>query len=380
MKKKNFKIMVVDDSKFMRMLLEKILKDEGYNVKSYELAIQAKEDLDNFKPDLVLSDFMMPEMNGYEFCEIVKKKEKRDVKFILVTSVTDVENKVKCFEVGADDYITKPFNSKEVIARVSTHLRIKTLTDELQKALEKIDKELEIVRKIQLSFVPEQFPEVNNLKFSAYYNILNKTGGDYLDVIELNDEKISIIVADVEGHGIYSTVFMAIIKTILNTDLRKIFNPSESLNTLNNDILSLTTETKFATVFYGIIDKSEKIFQFSNAGHPFPLILNKETGEVKELESKRGFPVGLFPSTKDTYPVESLKLNKGNRVFVYTDGIIEAKDKKGNLFGENRLIEIIKKTKDYSIEEAKDKIIGEVNEFSENSINDDVTLLIFEVE
>ena len=208
---------------------------------------------------------------------------------------------------------------------------------------------------------------------------MNKTGGDYLDVIKLNDNKVSIIVADVEGHGVYSTVFMAIIKTILNTDLKKIFNPSESLNTLNNDILSLTTETKFATVFYGIIDKSEKILEFSNAGHPFPLILNKSTGEVKELESKRGFPVGLFPSTKDTYPVESLKLDKGNRVFVYTDGIIEAKDKSGNLFGENRLIEIIKKTKDLSIEKAKNEIINEVNRFSENKINDDITLLIFEV-
>ncbi len=379
MENKDFKIMVVDDSKFMRMLLESILKKEGYSVKSYESAIEAKNDIDNFKPDIILSDFMMPEMNGFEFCEIVKKQEKKDVKFILVTSITDVDNKVKCFEVGADDYITKPFNSQEVIARIATHLRIKILTDELQKALDKINKELEIVRKIQLSFVPAEFPKIENINFSAYYNIMNKTGGDYLDIISLDDDNVSIIVADVEGHGIYSTVFMAIIKTILNVGLKKIYLPGKSLNNLNNHILSLTTETKFATVFYGIINKKDKILKFANAGHPFPLILNKKSGEVKELESKRGFPVGLFPSTDEAYPEKQLLLEPGLRIFVFTDGIIEAKNKNGELFKEERLIELIKKTKDLPIEEAKNTIIEEVNNFSENKINDDITLLGFEV-
>ncbi len=119
MDKKKFKIMVVDDSKFMRMLFERILKEEGYEVKSYELATHARQEIDDFSPDMILSDFMMPEMNGYEFCELVKKKEKRDVKFILVTSVTDVNNKVKCFEVGADDYLKKPFALKELLHRIN---------------------------------------------------------------------------------------------------------------------------------------------------------------------------------------------------------------------------------------------------------------------
>ncbi len=379
MENKDFKIMIVDDSKFMRLLLEGILKKEGYTVKSYELAIEAKKDIDTFKPDIILSDFMMPEMNGYEFCELVKKKEKLDVKFILITSITDVDNKVKCFEVGADDYITKPFNSQEVIARVATHLRIKILKDELKKALDKLNNELEVVRRIQLSFVPEKFPEIDNINFSAYYNIMNKTGGDYLDIIELNDENVAIIVADVEGHGIYSTVFMAIIKTILNVGLRNIFKPSESLNLLNNYILSLTTETKFATVFYGIINKKTKNLKYANAGHPFPIILNKKNGEIKKLESKRGFPVGLFPSKEDTYLDGSFDLEPGNRIFVFTDGIIEAKDKNGNFYREERLIDMIIKTKDLPIEEAKNKIIENVVQFSQNNLNDDVTLLGFEV-
>ena len=380
MENKDYKIMVVDDSKFMRLLLESILKKEGFTVKSYELAIHAKEDIDEFKPHMILSDFMMPEMNGFEFCEIVKKEEKRDIKFILITSVTDVDNKVKCFEAGADDYITKPFNAQEVLARVKTHLRIKMLTDELQKALNKINSELEIVRKIQLSFVPENFPEIENINFTAYYNIMNKTGGDYLDIVEINEDKLSMIVADVEGHGVYSTVFMAIIKTILNTDLKKIYNPGEGLNTLNNDILSLTTETKFATVFYGMIDKKERCLEYANAGHPFPFIINREKGEIEELESKRGFPVGLFPSNPNTYPVAKVNLNKGDRIFIFTDGIIESKNREKELFGEERLKKIIKETLNLPLNEAKNKIIEEVYNYSENIINDDITLLGIEVE
>ncbi len=379
MKKENYKIMVVDDSKFMRTILEGVLKREGYSVKSYESAVEAYKDIDNFNPHLILSDFLMDEMNGYEFCEIVKKEENRDIKFILVTSVTDVDNKVKCFKVGADDYITKPFNAEEVLARVATHLRIKNLTDELQIALDRINRELEIVRKIQLSFVPQDFPKYENIRFSGYYNIMNKTGGDYLDFLNIDDKNIGVIVADVEGHGVYSTVFMAIIKTILHTDLKNKYSPSEALNILNNDILSLTSETKFATVFYGIINIEKLNLKFSNAGHSFPIVLNKETGEVSFLECKRGFPVGLFPSKEDTYITETKELKKGERYFIFTDGIVEAKNSKNELFSEERLINIIKATSSYDIDKAKELIINNVIEFSENNLNDDVTLLIFEV-
>jgi len=376
---KNFKIMIVDDSKFMRMLLEDILKKEGYTVKSYERALIAKDDLDKFSPHLILSDFLMPEMNGYEFCEYVKKEKKYDVKFILVTSVTDVDNKVKCFEVGADDYITKPFNAKEVIARVATHLKIKILTDRLQNALERINKDLEIVRFIQLSLVPEKFPQFENLKFTYYYNIMHKTGGDYLDYLILNDSKLGVIVADVEGHGIYSTVFMAIIKTIVNTDLKKIIDTSDALTLLNNDILSLTKETKFATVFYGIIDIENLVLSYSNAGHHEPVLINRKNGEISLLKCKKGFPVGLFKANSDTYGSNKINLKKGDRIFIFTDGILEAKNDNGELFGEKRFLELVKNTKDLNSEDAKELILERINEFANKNLDDDITLLIIDV-
>ncbi len=381
MGKETFKIMIVDDSKFTRMVLENILKNAGYSVKCYESALKAKEDIDNYKPHLILSDFMMPEMNGYEFCEFVKKKQKRDdIKFILVTSIAEVENKVKCFEVGADDYITKPFNAQEVIARVATHLRIKSLTDELQEALNKINKDLEIVRKIQLSLVPESFPSFENIKFSQYYNIKNKTGGDYLDFVNIDDNNIGVIVVDVEGHGIYSTVFMAIIKTIVTTKFPEILDPSEALCILNNKILSLTKETKFATIFYGIINIKEMKITYANAGHHEPVIFNKNNGDIDLLKCKKGFPVGLFPTDVENYGKGVKDLKKGDRIAIFTDGILEAKNPKNELFGKDRLFNLIKETKDLKIDDAKDLIINKVIEFSEDNIDDDVTLLLIEVE
>ncbi len=375
-----YKIMVVDDSKFITAVLASTLKKAGYEVKAYYDAKSAIKDLDEFKPHLILSDYMMPGMTGFQFCKLVKENDATNhIKFILITSVDEVESKVECFDVGADDYITKPFENKEILARVKTHLSIKQLQDDLSEALEKIERELEIVGSIQKNLLPSKLPEFSNLKFSSYYNTYSKSGGDYFDFIKIDDKHLGVLIVDVSGHGTSSTVIMAMLKILITKLLNNISNPAEVLNRLNDLILEMLNIDKFATIFYGIIETDTYNFQYSNAAHPEPIVVNKVTKELTTLSGKKGLPVGILPFATGTYYNTNTIFQKGDRVILYTDGIVENKDTNKNLYGEKRFIDIVMDTIDLDLDEAKDKIIENVLNFSNNIFYDDITMVMFDV-
>jgi serine phosphatase RsbU (regulator of sigma subunit) len=375
-----YKIMVVDDSKFITAVLSSILKKAGYEVKVFYEAKSAISEVDSFKPHLILSDYMMPDVSGLEFCKIIKKNNSTNhIKFILITSLDDVDSKVDCFNVGADDYITKPFNNKEILARVKTHLSIKRLQDDLSKALDKIEKELEVVGKIQQNLLPSDNPCFNNLIFDSYYNTYSKSGGDYFDFIKIDENRIGILIGDVSGHGTSSTVIMTMLKILITKLLNNLKDPAEVLNRLNDLILEMLNIDKFATIFYGIIDINSLDLIYSNAAHPEPIVVNKITKTLSKLSGKKGLPVGILPFATGSYVNTTISFQKGDRVFLYTDGITENKDENSNLYDEYRFVDIIMQTINLELTEAKNKIIENVLDFSNNTFHDDITLVMFDV-
>ena len=374
------RLMVVDDSKFMAMVLANLLKKNGYNVKYYLSASDALKDLEDFSPHMILSDYMMPDIDGFEFCRIIKNNEKtKDIKFILITALDSVDAKVKCFDVGADDYIVKPFNNQEVLARVKTHISIKQLQDDLKDALDTINKELDIVGKIQKSLLPKQNPQVDNIFFETYYNTYSKSGGDYFDFIDIDENHLGILIVDVSGHGTSSTVIMAILKVLFTKIFHSEPSPANVLNQLNDEMLNLMKIDKFATVFYGVLNKNTMELTYSNAAHPAPLIVKKTDKTFREINWINGMPVGILPFATGSYKNGSFTLNLGERVVLYTDGIIEARKESKNIFGEKRFKDLILDTINLNLKEAKDKIIDEVLTFAGNQFNDDITLLMFDI-
>ena len=373
-------IFVVDDSKFIAQVLANYLKKNEFNVHVFYDAKSAIENIEKLKPEIILSDYMMPEIDGFKFCEITKSNPAtKDIKFILITSVNDVESKVKCFEVGADDYITKPFENKEVLARVQTHLSIKILQDSLKNALSKIERELEVVGNIQQNLLPLTLPDYPNVKFETYYNTFSKSGGDYFDFIPIDNVHEGILIVDVSGHGTSATVIMSMLKVFFTKVLNKIKNPSQVLATLNELILEMLNIDKFATVFYGILNKETLEFTFANAAHPEPIIVNKKKREISSLVAKRGLPVGILPNATDSYENSNIVFNKDTRVLLYTDGIIEAKAENGELFGFDRFNELILETLDLELRDAKDKIINELLNYTSNNFDDDITMVMFDL-
>src|SRR5271155_5125291 len=191
-------ILLVDDEPANIQIVNSILKDTyktriaTSGAKALELANQVPV------PDLILLDVMMPEINGYEVCSQLKLVDRtRDIPVIFLTGQTDIDDETKGFEVGAVDYIHKPFSPAVVQARVRTHLVLRGIREELVSQLQTIQCEMDTARQIQLSILPREIPAIRGLDIAARYLPMTAVAGDFYDFIPIDDHRIGILVADV---------------------------------------------------------------------------------------------------------------------------------------------------------------------------------------
>ncbi|WP_353065849.1 response regulator [Tunturibacter psychrotolerans] len=194
-------VLVVDDAPANIQIVNSILKDL-YKIR---IATNGSKALELVKvmplPDLILLDVVMPEMDGYEVCTRLKlDPETRDIPVIFLTGQTEVEDETKGFEVGAVDYIHKPFSPAVVKARVQTHLALRGIREQLAQQLRDIQKELETARQIQLSILPSTVPKIASLDIAARYVPMTSVAGDFYDFIVVDEEHLGVLVADVSGH------------------------------------------------------------------------------------------------------------------------------------------------------------------------------------
>ena len=209
-------VLVVDDAPANIQIVNSILKD----IYKIRIAPSGAKALELVKvtppPDLVLLDVMMPEMDGYEVCTRLKlDPETKDIPVIFLTGQTEVEDETKGFDVGAVDYIHKPFSPAVVKARVQTHLVLRGTREQLAQQLLTIQKELETARQIQLSILPSVVPKMEGLDIAARYIPMTSVAGDFYDFIVLDEKHIGILVADVSGHGMPAALIASMLKIAL---------------------------------------------------------------------------------------------------------------------------------------------------------------------
>ena len=196
------RILLVDDNPTNLQVLFQTLEGRGYNLlvaKDGETAIPiVKKAL----PELILLDIMMPGIDGYEVCRRLKNDPTtKEIPIIFLSALGETKDKVRGLDLGAVDYISKPFQAEEVIARVNTHITIYRLRREVQAQKDALERELEVVAEVQYDLLPKRLPEIKGMKLSAYYKTSRYAGGDYYDIIELPDERWGFMVADAEGHS-----------------------------------------------------------------------------------------------------------------------------------------------------------------------------------
>ena len=370
-------ILIVDDTPVNLRLLSQMLTEQGYQARPAPDGPLALAAARAEPPDLILLDVRMPEMNGYEVCEHLKADAKtRDIPIIFISALAETQDKVRAFTAGGVDYVTKPFQVEEVLARVETHLALRRLQKKLQDANRKMEQELSLAGEVQTSFLPHELPAIPGWQLSVTLKPARETSGDYYDVNLLPNGRLGMLVADVVEKGVGAALYMALSWTLIRTYAAEYpTQPELVLGAVNRRILGDTDANQFVTVFYGILDPVTGTLVYCNAGHCPPYLMNVQNGKgVREL-IRTGIPLGILEDK--TWGQKVVKLAPGDVLVFYTDGITEAQNEQGMFFGEDRLLESMRTNLGRSAQDIRDAIVADVQRFVGDTPQvDDIALMV----
>jgi|SRR5450755_2460416 sigma-B regulation protein RsbU (phosphoserine phosphatase) len=369
-------ILIVDDTPINVGVISGALKDT-YKTKvatngEKALAIASGDD----KPDLILLDVMMPGMDGYEVCRRLKADPNtQNIPVIFLTGQTGTEDETKGFEVGAVDYVHKPFSEAVVKARVRTHLMLREAHEQIARQLIEINIELEMARQIQLSILPRDTPKLPGLDIVARYLPMTSVAGDFYDFIIIDEKHVGVLVADVSGHGLPSALIASMIQVALTAQVGHASDPAKVLSGLNRALCG-KFEHNFVTAAYVYVDMEKKMMTYGGAGHPPLLFWSKSAGKVnKALEN--GLILGMFDEA--TYASLQLPIDAGDRIVLYTDGIPETKSASEEEFGTARFVEFMEANNSLVVDQFADGLLDELSRWSGQprgqGQQDDITVL-----
>ena len=276
--------------------------------------------------------------------------------------------------------------SSDVTKLVCAQQEATNLAEQLQAKNETYEEEVHLAREIQQALTGKGFPNIGNernfTRFSARYIPISGLAGDFFEVIQVDKDRVGVLICDVMGHGVRSALIVAMLRGLLEKQRSQAADPSAFLHGLNDGlaaILERAGATMFATAFYGVIDLSAGTFTYSCAGHPGPMI--DGPGGVRQIaadRSQKGPGLGLIRGS--VYPTNTLPLTEIRRIILFTDGVLEAENQQGEPFFETRLMDIITRNSANSLEHLLDGILSSVLAFSDaQHFDDDVCLLGIEL-
>lgn len=390
-------ILIADDDNIDRKLLETYLQKLNYEVISTKDGIEAWEIISKSSapPQIVIIDWLMPEMDGITLCKKIRSMDgPHYIYIVLVTAKSMSADMVQGLEAGADDYLTKPYEKAVLLARINVGRRIVLLEREKNEQLNKIQstnrklrENMEAAVQIQLSLLPQKAYSVSNYQFDWYFKPSDMLGGDMLYIYKLAENKIACYVLDVSGHGTQAALLSVTIRNQLTVNpvdesRERTYGSLISLNSRDAKPIDVITELSnhysdllektghYFTIVYGILDTRTGCFDYISAGHYNPVLISGDN--ITMDDSSSGIPVGMFRDQK--YNEHRIQLSKGDRLYMFTDGIVEEMNDSGEQYGLQRLSEQLKDKKTNA--EGFSGLINHLRGWaSKDSFNDDIALI-----
>jgi phosphoserine phosphatase RsbU/P len=372
-------ILVVDDTPLNISVISGALKDT-YKTKvatngEKALALASAEE----KPDLILLDIMMPGMDGYEVCSRLKADPATsEIPVIFLTGQTSAEDETRGFEVGAVDYVHKPFSPAVVKARVRSHILLREARAQLAAQLLALNNELEMARQIQLSILPHSIPQLPGLEIAARFLPMTSVAGDFYDFIHIDDRHIGILIADVSGHGLPSALIASMLQVALTGQAAHASEPAKVLAGLNRALCGKFTQN-FVTAAYVYADLEKNLMRYAGAGHPPVLHWRNSTGKTTQV-LENGLVLGMLEEAG--YEALEFPLEPGDRYVLYTDGVLEAANSAQEQFGADRFMRFIESHKHLGADQFSQTFLTELsrwsNQTTEQGQQDDITLLVID--
>lgn len=375
------KVLVVDDNLEMRKFISFLLKDE-YQVFRARNGQEGLEKARKILPDLILSDVMMPVMNGYQLVRQVKSDpELKHVPVILISAKAESSQKLEGLEYGADDYLSKPFNSKELMVRAKNLLINRHLQDELVKKQREIESDFEQASLVQKSILTpqEDYDSLQELEIHAVYHPMNdKVSGDYFNISPMENGIASIMIADISGHGTQAALLTMQLDVLFKATT-PISEPQQRVASINHHIATHYKNKNFITGF--VVNIFPERITYCCAGHPDQYLLRHRTGEIVPLKTE-GMIIGIVDI--DRFISDTQTIENGDVLILLTDGLFEQFNLQNEEYGEERFIrkleELVPRIDKLSMKELAGILFDDVNEFrAGQASNDDITLLTIRI-
>ena len=367
------RILIVDDTRANIDILVEALRND------YKLSVAidggaALRSVEKSPPDLVLLDIMMPDVDGYEVCRQLRSREAtRELPVMFLSALEDVKNKAQGFEVGGNDYLTKPFEVLEVKARVRSLLKAKAYADAVREAMAR---DLRIAREIQMGILPADLRALTKgtgLEVDAVIEPAREVGGDLYEVLRASDRRLVVALGDVSGKGIPAALFMAVAMTVLRTLARHIEEPDEILRRLNDELAEENPRGMFVTLQCLVFDLEQKRVSCAGAGHHQLALLSRNQPPRLACPST-GRPAGLMPFNpieRETFPLEP-----GDTFVLFSDGVSEAMNSADDFYGEERLLTVLSACASASPAEIVTRVMSDVRAFADGAKqSDDIAIL-----
>jgi serine phosphatase RsbU (regulator of sigma subunit) len=396
----NARILVVDDLEANVRLLEGMLRISGYT--SVESTTRPKEVCELHRQrrySLILLDLQMPGMDGFQVMEGLKEIEEDGYLPVLVITAQPA-HKLRALEAGAKDFVSKPFDLAELRARVHNILEVRLLhleTRNYSRALEetvreleasretirlktleerkKAEQELALAQETQESLLPRCLPQFENYRIRAFNTPTRYVGGDFYDFLQLSSGDWMGVLADVSGKGMSAALLSSMVLGALSMEFHSGTQPREVLTRVNRLLCEKSLPYQFVTLFL-FLQNPQGMGQFISAGHNPAYLFRSATGKIEKLFSDAFF-LGMFDFA--SYESRTFRLDKGDILVVISDGLTDAENPKQEMFGEQRLLQIIRQEAPSGSDAIEREVLKAVEEFTQGMAQtDDITFVIVE--
>ena len=396
----NARILVVDDKEANVRLIEGMLRVAGYaSIESTTDPNRVCELHRKRRYSLILLDLQMPVMDGFQVMEGLKEIEEGGYLPVLVVTAQP-QHKLHALQAGAKDFVSKPFDLAELRARVHNILEVRLLhlkTKNYSKVLETTVRELEASREVirlktleerkqreqelalaqetQESLLPRSLPQFENFRIHAFNKPTRYVGGDFYDFLQLSSGEWVGVLADVSGKGMPAALLSSMVLGALSMEFRSRTQPQEVLHRVNQLLCEKSLPFQFVTLFLFLLSP-QGMGQFISAGHNSAYLFRSATGKIEELASE-AFILGLFDYA--SYESRTLQLHNGDILVVYSDGLTDAQNQQEEMFGEERLLQIIRQEAPSGSHAIEQKFLKAIEEFTQGMPQtDDITFVVVE--
>lgn len=376
-------ILVIDDDDTARCVAACILRQSGYEVITAEDGSEGLGVLGKEKPELILLDGIMPDMDGFEVCRLIRQNPQwHDIPVIFLTAMMESADKARGFMVGGTDFITKPVDRLELLARIKMHIELARSRHLLREEAARFEllASKQQTRLNQIKAGQEKLlthpQSITGLQAAVQFQPILEAGGDFYEIIRLGTDTYGALVVDISGHDLGTAYMTGAMKALAASFINETLTPNETFFMLNNTLMKFLPAEEYATACYMKFDRRSMNLEVISAGHPTPIV-QRANGKV-ETVAIRGDVLGMFDTIR--CGTEIIHVEPQDRFFMFTDGILEAyqdlrTQRRDRSWGMNYLLGQLQEKPRLPLQHTVEKIVKNVTDQYIATINDDIILM-----